>query len=157
MLLIALWLVHVTVFLHLYILPLFLSNLKKVKGGLGLGRYYVCNCGLAISCLIVILSVWFCSYVSSDFGNHPLSHLMGSVFGMHNRDNIEVFNPSFLFVCSFFFCIFSFGNINQVETPGLLLRLEPKWWEWVETTHPKRSWTLYWCIFHVIWYDCKND
>ncbi|XP_078447554.1 tetratricopeptide repeat (TPR)-like superfamily protein isoform X2 [Wolffia australiana] len=26
-----------------------------------------------------------------DFGNHPLSHLMGSVFGMHNRENIEVF------------------------------------------------------------------
>ncbi|KAJ9179976.1 hypothetical protein P3X46_008285 [Hevea brasiliensis] len=30
-------------------------------------------------------------YVSSDFGNHPLSHLMGSVFGMHNRENVEVF------------------------------------------------------------------
>ncbi|GJM85031.1 hypothetical protein PR202_ga00759 [Eleusine coracana subsp. coracana] len=30
-------------------------------------------------------------YVSSDFGNHPLSHLMGSIFGMHDRDNIEVF------------------------------------------------------------------
>ncbi|GKV07184.1 hypothetical protein SLEP1_g18985 [Rubroshorea leprosula] len=30
-------------------------------------------------------------YVSSDFGNHPLSHLMGSVFGMHNRANVEVF------------------------------------------------------------------
>ncbi|XP_059665673.1 probable UDP-N-acetylglucosamine--peptide N-acetylglucosaminyltransferase SEC isoform X2 [Cornus florida] len=30
-------------------------------------------------------------YVSSDFGNHPLSHLMGSVFGMHNNENIEVF------------------------------------------------------------------
>ncbi|KAM1223165.1 hypothetical protein TB2_010465 [Malus domestica] len=30
-------------------------------------------------------------YVSSDFGNHPLSHLMGSVFGMHNKDNVEVF------------------------------------------------------------------
>ncbi|XP_010550828.1 PREDICTED: probable UDP-N-acetylglucosamine--peptide N-acetylglucosaminyltransferase SEC [Tarenaya hassleriana] len=30
-------------------------------------------------------------YVSSDFGNHPLSHLMGSVFGMHTRDNVEVF------------------------------------------------------------------
>eukprot|EP00245_Coleochaete_scutata_P005975 TRINITY_DN2002_c0_g3_i1.p1 TRINITY_DN2002_c0_g3~~TRINITY_DN2002_c0_g3_i1.p1 ORF type:complete len:980 (-),score=185.90 TRINITY_DN2002_c0_g3_i1:691-3630(-) len=30
-------------------------------------------------------------YVSSDFGNHPLSHLMGSVFGMHNRKIIEVF------------------------------------------------------------------
>ncbi|EES06819.1 probable UDP-N-acetylglucosamine--peptide N-acetylglucosaminyltransferase SEC [Sorghum bicolor] len=30
-------------------------------------------------------------YVSSDFGNHPLSHLMGSVFGMHDRANIEVF------------------------------------------------------------------
>ncbi|KAG0489827.1 hypothetical protein HPP92_006690 [Vanilla planifolia] len=30
-------------------------------------------------------------YVSSDFGNHPLSHLMGSVFGMHNQENVEVF------------------------------------------------------------------
>ncbi|TKW18460.1 hypothetical protein SEVIR_5G432200v4 [Setaria viridis] len=30
-------------------------------------------------------------YVSSDFGNHPLSHLMGSVFGMHNNDIVEVF------------------------------------------------------------------
>ncbi|XP_024526762.1 probable UDP-N-acetylglucosamine--peptide N-acetylglucosaminyltransferase SEC [Selaginella moellendorffii] len=30
-------------------------------------------------------------YVSSDFGNHPLSHLMGSVFKMHNRKNVEVF------------------------------------------------------------------
>uniref|UniRef100_A0A804NQY5 O-GlcNAc transferase C-terminal domain-containing protein n=2 Tax=Zea mays TaxID=4577 RepID=A0A804NQY5_MAIZE len=30
-------------------------------------------------------------YVSSDFGNHPLSHLMGSVFGMYDRANIEVF------------------------------------------------------------------
>ncbi|KAK9832813.1 hypothetical protein WJX81_003940 [Elliptochloris bilobata] len=31
------------------------------------------------------------AYVSSDFGNHPLSHLMGSVFGLHNRAQIEVF------------------------------------------------------------------
>lgn len=30
-------------------------------------------------------------YVSSDFGNHPLSHLMNSVFGMHKRERIEVF------------------------------------------------------------------
>ena len=30
-------------------------------------------------------------YVSSDFGNHPLSHLMASVFGYHNRMEIEVF------------------------------------------------------------------
>lgn len=31
-------------------------------------------------------------YVSSDFGDHPLSHLMGSVFGMHSRhENIEAF------------------------------------------------------------------
>ncbi|KAH0687947.1 hypothetical protein KY290_020117 [Solanum tuberosum] len=30
-------------------------------------------------------------YVSSDFRNHPVSHLMGSVFGMHDRENIEVF------------------------------------------------------------------
>ena len=31
------------------------------------------------------------AYVSSDFGNHPLSHLMGSVFGLHDRSRIEVF------------------------------------------------------------------
>jgi protein O-GlcNAc transferase len=31
------------------------------------------------------------AYVSSDFGNHPLSHLMGSVFGMHDRRRVEVF------------------------------------------------------------------
>ncbi|XP_010239774.1 probable UDP-N-acetylglucosamine--peptide N-acetylglucosaminyltransferase SEC isoform X2 [Brachypodium distachyon] len=30
-------------------------------------------------------------YVSSDFGNHPLSHLMGSVFGMHDGNYVEVF------------------------------------------------------------------
>eukprot|EP00850_Spirogloea_muscicola_P014424 SM000103S09516 [mRNA] locus=s103:488527:496923:+ [translate_table: standard] len=28
-------------------------------------------------------------YVSSDFGNHPLSHLMGSVFGLHDRQRIK--------------------------------------------------------------------
>lgn len=30
-------------------------------------------------------------YVSSDFGNHPTSHLMQSVPGMHNRDLVEIF------------------------------------------------------------------
>ncbi|KAJ2083971.1 hypothetical protein H4R24_000414 [Coemansia sp. RSA 988] len=30
-------------------------------------------------------------YVSSDFNNHPLSHLMQSVFGMHNRRKFTVF------------------------------------------------------------------
>lgn len=30
-------------------------------------------------------------YVSSDFINHPLAHLMGSVFGLHDRSKIEVF------------------------------------------------------------------
>ncbi|XP_067948699.1 UDP-N-acetylglucosamine--peptide N-acetylglucosaminyltransferase 110 kDa subunit-like isoform X2 [Watersipora subatra] len=30
-------------------------------------------------------------YVSSDFGNHPTSHLMQSIPGMHNRANVEVF------------------------------------------------------------------
>ena len=29
-------------------------------------------------------------YVSSDFGNHPLSHLMASVFGLHDRSRLEV-------------------------------------------------------------------
>lgn len=31
-------------------------------------------------------------YVSSDFGNHPTSHLMQSVPGMHDRQNVEVFS-----------------------------------------------------------------
>jgi len=30
-------------------------------------------------------------YVSSDFGNHPLSHLMQSCFGLHDRRKFEVF------------------------------------------------------------------
>ena len=29
-------------------------------------------------------------YVSYDFGNHPTSHLMQSIPGHHNRDNVEV-------------------------------------------------------------------
>lgn len=31
-------------------------------------------------------------YVSSDFGNHPTSHLMQSVPGMHDRHNVEIFS-----------------------------------------------------------------
>lgn len=30
-------------------------------------------------------------YLSSDFGNHPTSHLMQSVPGMHNREKVEIF------------------------------------------------------------------
>mmetsp|Transcript_31787 Transcript_31787/g.59752 ORF Transcript_31787/g.59752 Transcript_31787/m.59752 type:complete len:980 (-) Transcript_31787:480-3419(-) len=30
-------------------------------------------------------------YCSSDIGNHPLSHLMGSVWGMHDRERLEIF------------------------------------------------------------------
>uniref|UniRef100_A0A8C4Q3N8 UDP-N-acetylglucosamine--peptide N-acetylglucosaminyltransferase 110 kDa subunit n=1 Tax=Eptatretus burgeri TaxID=7764 RepID=A0A8C4Q3N8_EPTBU len=30
-------------------------------------------------------------YVSSDFGNHPTSHLMQSIPGMHDKDKVEVF------------------------------------------------------------------
>ncbi|EFP09230.1 CRE-OGT-1 protein [Caenorhabditis remanei] len=30
-------------------------------------------------------------YVSSDFGNHPTSHLMQSIPGMHDRNRVEVF------------------------------------------------------------------
>ena len=29
------------------------------------------------------------AYVSSDFGNHPLSHLMASVFGLHDRSKVS--------------------------------------------------------------------
>ncbi|KAK2186976.1 hypothetical protein NP493_183g04027 [Ridgeia piscesae] len=30
-------------------------------------------------------------YVSSDFGNHPTSHLMQSIPGLHTRQNVEIF------------------------------------------------------------------
>ncbi|CAG0885402.1 unnamed protein product [Darwinula stevensoni] len=30
-------------------------------------------------------------YVSSDFGNHPTSHLMQSIPGMHDRDRVEIY------------------------------------------------------------------
>lgn len=30
-------------------------------------------------------------YVSSDLGNHPLAHLMHSVFGYHNKDLFEIY------------------------------------------------------------------
>lgn len=30
-------------------------------------------------------------YVSSDFGNHPTSHLMQSIPGFHRRETVEVF------------------------------------------------------------------
>ncbi|KAK0321735.1 hypothetical protein LTR91_002515 [Friedmanniomyces endolithicus] len=30
-------------------------------------------------------------YVSSDFNNHPLAHLMQSVFGLHNRKRVEAY------------------------------------------------------------------
>ncbi|KAF8539529.1 glycosyl transferase family 41-domain-containing protein [Trichophaea hybrida] len=30
-------------------------------------------------------------YVSSDFNNHPLAHLMQSVFGLHNQDRVKAF------------------------------------------------------------------
>lgn len=31
------------------------------------------------------------AYISSDFGNHPLSHLMSGVFALHDRSTVEVF------------------------------------------------------------------
>jgi protein O-GlcNAc transferase len=30
-------------------------------------------------------------YVSSDFGNHPTSHLMQSIPGMHDRSSVEIY------------------------------------------------------------------
>lgn len=41
-------------------------------------------------CVFVIVFPARVGYVSSDLGNHPLSHLMQSVFGMHDRNRFEV-------------------------------------------------------------------
>jgi hypothetical protein len=99
----------------------------------------------------------YCRYVSSDFGNHPLSHLMGSVFGMHNRKNVEVFNLVLfnLFIFQIFFLLFSL--YWQFIHVGILLCLESKWWYRMETTYPIWSRALCGCIFHDIRYDSKID
>lgn len=59
-----------------------------------------------------------CRYVSSDFGNHPLSHLMGSVFGMHDTENIEVlsfFIFSVLIIGCYAFPLISYAmNLEQL-------------------------------------------
>ncbi|VDK65054.1 unnamed protein product [Cylicostephanus goldi] len=44
-------------------------------------------------------------YVSSDFGNHPTSHLMQSIPGMHDRSRIEV--SHLVLSLSLFLCIVS--------------------------------------------------
>ena len=47
-------------------------------------------------------------YVSSDFGNHPTSHLMQSIPGLHDRSKVEIFcyrylKPSFILLNAFEF------------------------------------------------------
>ena len=42
-------------------------------------------------------------YVSSDFGNHPTSHLMQSIPGFHDRSRVEIFCYS---LKKGFFCFF---------------------------------------------------
>ncbi|CAL5436170.1 unnamed protein product [Camellia sinensis] len=65
---------------------------------LEISRKYAAHCSVTAARLVVSSCAIYCPllcrharYVSSDFGNHQLSHLMGSVFGMHNRENVEVF------------------------------------------------------------------
>jgi predicted O-linked N-acetylglucosamine transferase (SPINDLY family) len=74
-----------------------------------LNLMFQCNFFLSESLLVS-------RYVSSDFGNHPLSHLMGSVFGMHNGENVEVgicyyFQPK---SCLGFFCHY----LQQLISPS---------------------------------------
>ena len=44
------------------------------------------------------------AYVSSDFGNHPLSHLMGSVFGLHDRSRVSTRSIHGLGACTYQQC-----------------------------------------------------
>lgn len=52
-------------------------------------------------------------YVSYDFGNHPTSHLMQSIPGHHNRDNVEV--------SELVSCVSCFRNLAMI--PGLTFEL----------------------------------
>lgn len=61
-------------------------------------------------------------YVSSDFGNHPTSHLMQSIPGMHNPEKFEVHRRILLVLLLF--------NDSRVILPilflqGVLLCTEP--------------------------------
>ncbi|KAG6529291.1 hypothetical protein ZIOFF_011488 [Zingiber officinale] len=74
---------HCSIIASRYGLPAFAHPLRvPVKADSKSGRLRVGYVPSVVLCL---------GYMSSDFGNHPLSHLMGSVFGMHNQENIEVF------------------------------------------------------------------
>ena len=44
-------------------------------------------------------------YVSSDFGNHPTSHLMQSVPGFHDHSRVEVSD-------CLFFTVWNFGQLT---------------------------------------------
>ena len=56
-------------------------------------------------------------YVSSDFGNHPTSHLMQSIPGMHDRSRVEVG----CFIHSSFFCVHCPLFPNFLFTHSLVL------------------------------------
>lgn len=121
---------------------------------------------LLLLCLLSYLWLsWFLRYVSSDFGNHPLSHLMGSVFGMHNTENIEVCLVwcflalwlrlnllSILFSVSLDFVWF----IGKLCT-GLLLCIKCQWRNRMEASYTVRSRAFHWCFIYVIWCDCQDD
>lgn len=72
----------------------YLSNLSKIQ--VALFRWVRIRLHVSFSS---------CRYVSSDFGNHPLSHLMGSVFGMHNKENVEVLSGMMLVLLSHSFVL----------------------------------------------------
>lgn len=42
-------------------------------------------------------------YVSSDFGNHPTSHLMQSIPGMHNPEKFEVGNNKCIYYLYYYY------------------------------------------------------
>lgn len=59
-------------------------------------------------------------YVSSDLGNHPLSHLMQSVFGMHDRTRFEVRRRGravfFFFLLSLRGLEWAFDRVGESDT-----------------------------------------
>lgn len=67
-------------------------------------------------------------YVSSDFGNHPTSHLMQSIPGFHDRDNVEVCNMRECYeMLSFFIKLLHRPNVSpSFQVQCMWIEIWPK-------------------------------
>lgn len=61
-------------------------------------------------------------YVSSDFGNHPTSHLMQSIPGLHDTENVEVRLGALFWGLCYQSYIVNSGQFSETRIYDLVLR-----------------------------------